>query len=76
MDGLANTHPIQVPVDDPRSLDEIFDAISYAKGASVIHMMHHYLGAEAFRAGLHTYLERHKYGNTVTHDLWKALGEA
>jgi puromycin-sensitive aminopeptidase len=76
LDGLANTHPIQVPVDDPRSLDEIFDAISYSKGASIIDMLHHYLGAEVFKKGLQTYLNRHKFGNTVTHDLWKALGEA
>jgi puromycin-sensitive aminopeptidase len=76
LDGLANTHPIQVPVEDPRSLDEIFDAISYQKGASVIDMLHHYVGAGAFRKGLHTYLSRHKHSNTVTHDLWTALGEA
>jgi aminopeptidase N len=76
MDSLANTHPIQVEVDDPRSLDEIFDAISYAKGASVINMLHHYLGAEDFRSGLHSYLEAHAYGNSVTYDLWTALGKA
>ncbi len=76
MDSLANTHPIQVEVDDPRSLDEIFDAISYAKGASVLNMLHHYLGAEDFRRGLHDYLEAHAYSNSVTHDLWAALGEA
>ncbi len=75
LDGLANTHPIQVPVDDPRSLDEIFDAISYYKGASIINMIHQYVGAEDFRKGLHTYLMRHQYGNTVTHDLWTALAE-
>jgi len=76
MDSLANTHPIQVEVDDPRSLDEIFDAISYAKGASVLNMLHHYLGAEDFRSGLHDYLEAHAYGNSETHDLWTALGKA
>ncbi|HEX3082381.1 MAG TPA: M1 family metallopeptidase [Candidatus Saccharimonadia bacterium] len=75
LDGLANTHPIQVHIDDPRSLDEIFDAISYAKGAAIINMLHQYLGAKAFREGLHVYLERHRYGNTVTGDLWKALEE-
>lgn len=75
LDGLVNTHPIQVEVGDPRSLDEIFDAISYSKGASVIDMLHHYLGADVFARGLRVYLERHKYANTVTHDLWKALGE-
>ncbi len=76
MDSLANTHPIQVEVDDPRSLDEIFDAISYAKGASVLNMLHHYLGAEDFRSGLHDYLAAHAYGNSVTHDLWTAQGKA
>jgi len=76
MDSLANTHPIQVEVDDPRSLDEIFDAISYAKGASVLNMLHSYLGAEDFRRGLHDYLDTHAYGNSVTHDLWTALGKA
>jgi len=76
MDSLANTHPIQVAVDDPRALDEIFDAISYAKGASVINMLHHYLGADHFKQGLHDYLKLNSYGNTVTHDLWSALGKA
>jgi puromycin-sensitive aminopeptidase len=76
MDSLANTHPIEVEVEDPRSLDEIFDAISYAKGSSIINMLHHYLGAENFRKGLHDYLTAHSYANAVTHDLWKALGTA
>jgi len=36
MDGLANTHPIQVAVDDPVHLDEIFEYVSYQKGSSII----------------------------------------
>lgn len=28
----------------PSEVDEIFDAISYSKGASVIRMLHSYLG--------------------------------
>lgn len=30
-------------------IDEIFDAISYRKGASVIRMLQSYLGAECFQ---------------------------
>jgi puromycin-sensitive aminopeptidase len=75
LDSLANTHPIEVEIDNPRQLDEIFDAISYAKGASIIHMVYHYLGETSFRDGLRLYLKRHIYGNTVTADLWSALGE-
>jgi puromycin-sensitive aminopeptidase len=76
LDALANTHPIEVEVNDPRELDEIFDAISYAKGASIIHMLFHYLNEDTFRDGLRIYLKRHAYGNTTTADLWAALTEA
>ena len=38
LDGLKNSHPIEVPVGPPSEVDEIFDAISYSKGASVIRM--------------------------------------
>ena len=34
----------QVPVGHPGEIDEIFDAISYSKGASVIRMLHDYVG--------------------------------
>lgn len=30
----------------PSEVDEIFDAISYSKGASVIRMLHDYIGDE------------------------------
>ena len=76
MDSLANTHPIQVEVDDPKGLDEIFDAISYAKGASILNMIHHYLGPDDFKRGLHEYLKKHAYGNSVTTDLWESLEKA
>jgi puromycin-sensitive aminopeptidase len=76
LDSLASTHPIQVEVDDPRGLDEIFDAVSYAKGASIINMLHHYIGDDAFRQGLQNYLKKFSHRNATTHDLWQALGEA
>ncbi len=76
LDGLENTHPIEVEVKDPNQISEIFDAISYSKGSSVIRMLAAYLGEENFRRGLHGYLSRHQYGNATTEDLWQALGEA
>ncbi len=75
-DSLANTHAIEVEVQDPRALDEIFDAISYSKGSSIINFLHQWLGADKFRDGLRLYLKRHQYGNTITADLWAALGES
>ncbi len=76
LDGLANSHPIDVPVEDPRELDEIFDAVSYSKGAAIINMVHSYVGAEVFRDGLRQYIKTHAYSNAVTNDLWKALETA
>ncbi len=76
LDGLENSHPVEVEVKDPNEISEIFDAISYSKGASIIRMLVAYLGEEDFRRGLHLYLMRHQYGNATTEDLWKALGEA
>lgn len=47
LDSLRNSHPIEIPVGHPSEVDEIFDSISYSKGASVIRMIHNYIGDEA-----------------------------
>uniref|UniRef100_A0A3B5Q3Y7 Aminopeptidase n=1 Tax=Xiphophorus maculatus TaxID=8083 RepID=A0A3B5Q3Y7_XIPMA len=44
LDALDSSHPIEVNVGHPSEVDEIFDAISYSKGASVIRMLHNYIG--------------------------------
>jgi aminopeptidase N len=75
LDALEHTHPIVVEVKHPDEIRTIFDAISYEKGASVLLMLQHYLGADNFRDGLRLYLKRHAYGNTDTVDLWTALEE-
>ncbi|XP_063689885.1 puromycin-sensitive aminopeptidase-like isoform X2 [Bolinopsis microptera] len=76
LDALDNSHPIEVPVGHPEEVDEIFDAISYCKGNSVIRMLHNWLGAEKFRKGLALYLKRHQYKNALTEHLWAALEES
>lgn len=73
LDGLKNTHPIEVKVHHPMEISEIFDTISYEKGASIIRMLVIYLGEKVFQKGLQRYLKKHKYSNASTVDLWKAL---
>jgi puromycin-sensitive aminopeptidase len=73
LDGLKNTHPIEVEVKHPSEISEIFDEVSYAKGASIIRMLWLYLGQVDFRDGLRLYLKTHAYGNTRTEDLWEAF---
>lgn len=76
LDGLKNSHPIEVPVGHPSEIDEIFDDISYKKGASVIRMLHAWIGDDDFRKGMNLYLKRHSYANAETEQLWDALEEA
>lgn len=76
IDALEHTHPIEVAVKHPDEIRTIFDAISYQKGASVIHMLHDFLGPDDFRDGLRHYLKKYAYKNTDTIDLWAALEDA
>ncbi|XP_053387330.1 aminopeptidase N-like isoform X1 [Mercenaria mercenaria] len=73
-DGLISSHPVYVPVAHPDEINEIFDRISYAKGASIIRMMRFFLGDATFQHGLTRYLNSLRYGAAFHDDLWFALG--
>ena len=49
IDALESSHPISIPVKHPDEISEIFDRISYGKGASLIRMMDKFLTTETFR---------------------------
>ncbi|KAL6709626.1 Aminopeptidase 2 mitochondrial [Coniothyrium glycines] len=76
LDSLRSSHPIEVPVKRADEINQIFDAISYSKGSSVIRMISKYIGEDTFMEGIRQYLKKHAYGNTETGDLWAALSEA
>ncbi|XP_070545825.1 aminopeptidase N-like isoform X2 [Ptychodera flava] len=76
LDGLGSSHPILVPVNRPEEINEIFDAISYGKGASIIRMMNYILGEETFREGLTLFLNEQSYKAATSDDLWDALTRA
>ncbi len=73
LDALSNSHPIEVKVNHPDEISEIFDMVSYAKGSAVIRMLAEYLGDDKFRDGLRHYLNKHSYKNTNTVDLWDSF---
>ncbi len=75
-DGLDHTRPIEFPVRSPDEAQGMFDVLTYEKGASVLRMLERYLGAEQFREGIRGYLQKHKFANTETSDLWDALEAA
>lgn len=76
LDSLKTTHPIDVTVNSPAEIREIFDAISYDKGGCVLRMLEHYVGESNFQKGLKKYLSDFKYQNAQGQDLWNAIGKA
>ncbi|CAI4053076.1 hypothetical protein SUVZ_15G2010 [Saccharomyces uvarum] len=75
LDSLRSSHPIEVPVKNADEINQIFDAISYSKGSSLLRMISKWLGEEIFIKGVSRYLNKFKYGNAKTEDLWDALSE-
>ncbi|GMI84345.1 AMINOPEPTIDASE M1, aminopeptidase M1 [Hibiscus trionum] len=75
LDGLEESHPIEVEVNHASEIDEIFDTISYRKGASIIQMLKGYVGGPSFQNSLATYIKRHELSNARTDDLWAVLKE-
>ncbi len=76
LDARRTTHPIQRPIANESQANDAFDTISYRKGQGFLRMLEAYLGPDTFREGLRLYMQRHKYSNTTTADLWAALGDA
>lgn len=72
-DALQSTHPIYSPVATPAEALELFDAITYLKGCSVLRMLENYLGEEAFRTGIQRYMAEFAERNASGTDLWRNL---
>ncbi|ORC86065.1 aminopeptidase [Trypanosoma theileri] len=76
LDSLRSSHPVEVEVKNAKEIDDIFDAISYSKGGSIVRMTVNFIGEEAFQKGMSAYLKHFAYGNATTEDLWNFLGKA
>ncbi|MEO9309550.1 MAG: M1 family metallopeptidase [Nitrososphaera sp.] len=75
LDALHSSHPIDVKVNSPSEIREIFDAISYDKGGCVLRMLENFVTEKVFRAGLRKYLKKFAYKNAKGDDLWDAIGK-
>jgi aminopeptidase 2 len=76
LDARRASHPIEVDCPDANQIAQIFDAISYSKGASVLRMLAGVVGEDKFLKGVSIYLKKHLYGNAETKDLWAGISEA
>jgi aminopeptidase N len=55
---------------------DLFDAVTYQKGASILGMLRNYMGNDAFYKGLHIYLKNNAFKNAEVQQLRLAMEEA
>ncbi|XP_051923813.1 leucyl-cystinyl aminopeptidase isoform X2 [Hippocampus zosterae] len=75
-DALNSSHAVSTEVNTSEQVQEMFDSVSYKKGASILLMLNASLpGDQQFRKGIIQYLKQFSGLNTDTDDLWNSLTE-
>lgn len=72
-DSLNSSRPISSPAENPTQIKQMFDTVSYDKGACVLHMLRHFLTDDVFQSGIVRYLRKYSYRNAQNQDLWDSL---
>uniref|UniRef100_A0A8C9WIS7 Aminopeptidase n=1 Tax=Scleropages formosus TaxID=113540 RepID=A0A8C9WIS7_SCLFO len=72
-DSLNSSRPISTEVATPEQVEEMFDSVSYEKGASTLLMLSSTLTEEKFYKGVSEYLEKYRNMNTDNEDLWNSF---
>uniref|UniRef100_A0A8C2B0A5 Aminopeptidase n=1 Tax=Cyprinus carpio TaxID=7962 RepID=A0A8C2B0A5_CYPCA len=78
VDSLNSSHPLSLQenyIQTSAEIIDLFDDITYRKGAAVLRMLATFMTEEAFMKGIKTYLDKFQYNNTVYNDLWNCLQE-
>ena len=75
LDALESARAVRNPVANTYEAQDAFDGITYVKGASVIKMIHRWLGEDVFKSSVQSYLRSHAWGNATATDLFAALSE-
>ena len=73
IDALKSTRAIRMKVETPEEINEVFDGIAYEKTAAVLRMIETYVGPEAFRKGVASYLKKYSYSNAAGEDFWSEV---
>lgn len=73
-DALNSSHAVSTEVNTPEQVEEMFDSVSYEKGASILLMLNASLpGDQEFRKGIIQYLKQFSGLNADTNGLWNSL---
>ncbi|KAM5298745.1 leucyl-cystinyl aminopeptidase [Ctenodactylus gundi] len=74
-DFLNSSHPILSSVQSSEQIEEMFDFLSYFKGASLLLMLKTFLSEDVFQHTIIIYLHNHSYGSIQSDDLWESFNE-
>ena len=73
LDALPSTRAIHTLVSTPAEINEVFDPIAYEKTSGVLNMIEAYVGPEAFRKGVSSYLSKYSQNNAAGEDFWNEV---
>lgn len=75
-DATPATRAIRSGPVGERSVFEVFDDITYNKGGAVLAMLEAWIGEDAFRRGLASYMRDRAFRTATAEDLWRHIGRA
>jgi alanyl aminopeptidase len=75
-DALVSARRVRQPIESVDDIYNVFDGITYDKGASVLAMFERAVGPAVFQRGVRQYLAAHAYGNATSSDFVAAISAA
>jgi len=75
-DSVISARQIRQPIVTPDDILNVFDDITYDKGATVLNMFESYVGAQVFQRGVRQYLKSRAHGNATSKDFVAAISQA
>ncbi len=74
LDRIAAARALRQPVTGYDDVRGAFDAITYAKGETLLAMFEQWLGPDKFRDGVRRYMAKYAWGNATADDFFTVIG--
>lgn len=74
-DSLTKARRIRQPIVVTGDIFNVFDGITYDKGASILNMFERYVGSDLFARGVRDYLHAKAFGNATSADFIAAISK-
>jgi len=75
-DSIITARQVREPIKTTDDIANVFDGITYVKGATVLNMFEAYVGSEKFQTGVRDYLKSRAFGNATATDFVAAISKA